>query len=173
MNIAPLYPQTNYSEKTQPFAYHPTMTGYKMVSKIPSHNENSDKLTNCLRNYFLGYSKRINYTWQHKKAFLEVEKELCGKNSLQGYLHDADKLFMYLIGVPKELAHNIHVATAPHHVRNGKVKNPLMAVVDWECARYTKPDKPLSAREYYENFFVKGQGIKMPEVEAILDKFGL
>ena len=132
-----------------------------------------EKVKEGLKNYITGYPKRINYTAKHKKAFLKVEKDFIGKNTLSGYLHDLDKLIMYIIGVPKQIAHNIHVATAPHHFRNGKIKKPLQAVIDWECARYTKPDKPLSAREYYEAFFVKKQGIRLPEIEELLDKFGL
>lgn len=121
-----------------------------------------------LKNYFLDYPKRIRYTWVHKKAYLKLEKELTGKNTLRGYLHDLDKLIMYIIGVPKEIAHNIHVSTAPHHKRNGKVKYPKGAVIDWECSRFTKPDKPWSAREFYERSCPK-----MPEVEEFLDKFKL
>ena len=47
----------------------------------------------------LEIKKRINkikYTLRHKKAFLKVEKELRGKNTLKGYLHDVDKPFLYL-----------------------------------------------------------------------------
>ena len=131
----------------------------------------TDKLTNFqqrIDNYFGGYTKRIKYTWKHKKAYLQVEKKLTGKNTLRGYLHDLDKLVMYIIGFPKEIAHNIHVATAPHHIRKNKVKYPQGAVIDWECARYTKPDKPFNARDYYERACPK-----MPEVEKVLDDFNL
>ena len=121
-----------------------------------------------LKSYILGYPKRIRYTWVHKKAYLKVEKELTGKNTLRGYLHDLDKLIMYIIGVPKETAHNIHVATAPHHIQKNHIKYPKGAVIDWECARYTKPDKPLTSREYYELSCPK-----MPEIEDYLKKFNL
>lgn len=121
-----------------------------------------------IKSYFVNYPKRINYTYQHKKAFLKVEKDFCGKNSIRGYFHDLGKLIMYAIGIPKNTVHKIHVKTSPHHLRNGRLKQPLMAVIDWECARYTKPDKPLSAREYYEKCCPK-----IPEVEEILNKFGL
>lgn len=131
------------------------------------------KIKEALRNYIVNYPKRIQYTAKHKKAFLKTEKEYLGKNTLTGYFHDLDKLIMYIIGVPKQLVHNIHVATAPHHVRNGKVKNPAAAVIDWECARFTKPDKPLNARDYYESFFVKKQNIRIPEIEEKLKEFGL
>ncbi len=30
----------------------------------------------------------FNYTFQHKKAFLRVEKEILGKNTLGGVLHE-------------------------------------------------------------------------------------
>ncbi len=123
---------------------------------------------NNLKSYFLGYPKRIKYTWVHKKAYLKVEKELTGKNTLRGYLHDLDKLIMYIIGVPKETAHNIHVATAPHHIQNNHIKYAKGAVIDWESAHYTKPDKPLTAREYYEKFCPK-----MSEIEEYLNKFNL
>ena len=122
------------------------------------------KVKNCITNY----PKKINYTWQHKKAFLKTEKELYGKNSFRAYFHDLDKLLMYIIGIPKHIAHNIHVATAPHHIQNGKVKCPKMAVIDWECARFTKKDKPLTAREFYEQ-----KCPKMPEIEEELKKAGL
>lgn len=127
-----------------------------------------EKAGNSIREYFAGYPARISYTWKHKKAYLKTEKQLTGKNTLRGYLHDLDKLIMYVIGVPKEIAHDIHVATAPHHKRNGKVRYPKGAVIDWECSRSTKSDKPWSARDYYERACPK-----MPEVEGWLDKFNL
>ena len=121
-----------------------------------------------LTEYFCGYPKRIKYTWEHKKAYLQTEKRLTGRNTFRGYLHDLDKLFMYIIGVPKNIAHSIHVATAPHHIRKGKVKYPKGAVIDWECARYTKPDKPFNARNYYEYACPK-----MPEIEKTLEDMKL
>ena len=46
--------------------------------------------------------ENFKYTLKHKKAFLEVEKYLTGKNTIDGYLHDIDKLFMYLF-LPKKV----------------------------------------------------------------------
>ena len=121
-----------------------------------------------LNDYFRGYPKRIKYTWQHKKAYLEMERKLTGGNTFRGYLHDLDKLIMYVLGFPKKLAHNIHVALSSHHIRNNSVKHPEDAVIDWECARSTKPDKPYTARQYYEKFCPK-----IPEIEEALNKFNL
>lgn len=36
--------------------------------------------------------EHFKYTVKHKKAFIMVEKQLLGKNTLRGYLHDIDKL---------------------------------------------------------------------------------
>ena len=130
--------------------------------------ENDEAFLTDLKQYIKNYPQRIKYTCEHKKAFLQVEKELCGKNSINGYFHDLDKLIMYVAGLPQKLVQKIHLSTSQHHIRNGKVKNPIMAVIDWECAHLTKPDKPLRAREFYEKFCPK-----MPEVEAALKKLGL
>ena len=32
----------------------------------------------------------ILYTWNHKRAFLKVEKIVLGKNTVRGYLHDIE-----------------------------------------------------------------------------------
>ena len=114
------------------------------------------------------YTYNLKYTWEHKKAFMEVEKEILGHNTLSGYLHDLDKLFMYAIGIPHETAHQIHTIMASHHIKNGHVQDPLQAVIDWECARRTKPDKSLSAVEYYLTL-----NQRIPEIEEIFDKYGL
>ena len=167
MNIRPIN-QYEIDNNKQYLKVNPAMQGFKPVFKTSQPTAKKSSILTKIKDYFINYPKRINYTWQHKKAFLQVEKDLCGKNSIQGYLHDTDKLFMYIIGVPKNLAHKIHVSTAPHHIRNGKVKSPMMAIIDWESARYTKPDKPLSAREYYEQ-----KCPKIPVIEMLLKKYGL
>ena len=92
----------------------------------------------------------VKYTWDHRKAFLMVEKKIFGKNSFRAYFHDLDKVFLYpLLG--KELTTKIHRSFARHHAKNAKsLKDMQMMICDWESARYTKPDKPLDA---YETLF--------------------
>lgn len=114
------------------------------------------------------YKEPIDYTWKHKKAFLQKEKELLGKNTLDGYLHDLDKLIMHIFFIPEKYINIIHNRFANHHLRNGKIKNIENAVIDWECARYTKLDKPLNARETYEKYYKN-----VPGVEEVLKKFNL
>ena len=123
--------------------------------------------------YIKNYPYAIKYTAQHKKAFLKTEKELTGKNTLSGYFHDTDKLILYILGVPPGVAHKTHTQIAPHPVRDGKVKKPVQAIIDWECARYTKPDKQLSAREFYESYYLKKKNIRIPEIEEKLEELGL
>ncbi len=93
--------------------------------------------------------KLITHTFKHKIAFLKVEKELLGKNTLSGYLHDADKLFLYLLPLSKGVIQSIHRRYSNHHIeyKNLSKVNLVQAIIDWECARITKPDKPYNAYE--------------------------
>ena len=66
--------------------------------------------------------KHIPYTLRHYAAFLRTEKK-------------------------------IHRAINKHHIQNHKAAwecNYEEAVIDWECCRLTKPQEPMSAREYLE-----------------------
>jgi AAA+ ATPase superfamily predicted ATPase len=92
---------------------------------------------------------KMFYTIKHKKAYLMVEKDLSGKNTLKGYLHDVDKLFLYLF-FSVDSVRRIHRWWSRHHTESfwsKNLKDYEQMVIDWECARYTKPDKPLTARE--------------------------
>lgn len=94
------------------------------------------------------FKKDFKYTWEHKKAFLKAEKDLLGRNTLSGYLHDVDKLFLYLVYTKKEVS-KIHRSYSKHHTGNHtNEKHIEQALVDWECARYTKADKQETPKEY-------------------------
>ena len=97
--------------------------------------------------------RNIKYTWEHKKAFLKVEKELLGKNTLRGYLHDSDKLIMYVFLSKKDTS-KIHTKYSRHHIENCKKREDyIQCMIDLECARFTKPDKPLRAYDFVnENY---------------------
>lgn len=94
------------------------------------------------------YIDKFKYTINHKKAFLKVEKQLLGYNTPRGYLHDVDKLFMYIF-LSKKQTHKIHRKISRHHVNNRykSKQDYIEMIIDWECARYTKKDKPLNAYE--------------------------
>lgn len=87
----------------------------------------------------------MRYTLMHKKAFLIIEKRALGKNTLRGYLHDVDKLILYPI-LGKDKTHKFHRKHSKHHFDNVRtIQDKIQMLIDWESARYTKPDKPLSA----------------------------
>lgn len=97
--------------------------------------------------------KSILYTVRHRRAFLIVEKKLLGHNTIRGYFHDLDKVFLKLF-LKKETAQKIHRKYSRHHARNASTKQDyIQMIIDWECARYTKPDKPLNAKETLFKFY--------------------
>ena len=96
------------------------------------------------------------YTWKHRRAFEYCVRRLIREPSLRGRMlsraasHDMDKMIMYLLMDP-ETAQEIHVRTSPHHMENAleKSRDDLVeTVIDYECAPYTKPDKPLFAWDF-------------------------
>jgi len=106
-------------------------------------------MLNCIKSRI----KAINYTWQHKKAFLKVEKNLLGHNTIRGYLHDLDKIFLKIF-LDSKTVHNLHRKHSRHHEIKAKTKEDyIQMIIDWECARFTKPDKPLNARETLYKFY--------------------
>lgn len=115
--------------------------------------------------------EHFKYTLKHKRAFIFVEKQLLGKNSLRGYLHDADKLFLYLFSKPEnKWVSKLHREYSRHHIKKAKSHSDFVQmVIDWECARYTKPDKPLNARETMNQIY---PGMR-EKVEPVLKELNL
>lgn len=111
----------------------------------------------------------MKYTIAHRKAFREVETALFGKVSLRGYLHDLDKVILYPF-LGKELTNHVHRATARHHVKRARTTTDFKEmVVDWECARFTKPDKPLNAYDTLYKYYPQLEDKILP----ILKELGL
>lgn len=119
----------------------------------------------------MGYTRMdyVKYTLNHRKAFRMIEKQLFGKVSLRGYFHDLDKVVLYpLFG--KDITSKLHRKFARHHVKRAKTKRDFQEmVVDWECARYTKPDKPMNA---YETLYTLYPHLE-PHILPILKEVGL
>lgn len=98
----------------------------------------------------------MEYTLRHKIAIMALSYELLGYVSKRIMLHDTEKLALYSMTDTKE-GHKLHVKHSIHHhgnfdqmverdIKNGLyVDNLMEAILDYECARYTKPDKPLNA----------------------------
>lgn len=116
--------------------------------------------------------QRIVYTLKHKIAFLKVEKQLRGKNTLRGYLHDIDKPFLYMaFWIDLKDVQKIHRNHSKHHIRNclKKSKEDLIdTIIDWECARMTKPDKPLNAYETLMKFYPEYKHLFLPLIYRLL-----
>ena len=123
----------------------------------------------------LELKKRYNhivYTLKHKIAFLQTEKQIRGKNTLRGYLHDLDKPFLYLaLWLDMKQVQKIHRSYSKHHVKNNlkKSKEDLIdTIIDWECARITKPDKPLNAYQTLMKFYPEHQDVFLPLIKELL-----
>ena len=113
----------------------------------------------------------IKYSWEHKKAYLKIEKQLLGRNTLRGYIHDLDKILLYPF-LEKVTVTKIHRKMARHHLDKDKKhtkRDYICAIIDWECCRYTKPDKPLTARETLYKLYPEF----IEDIEPILDELGL
>lgn len=109
--------------------------------------------------------ENIKYTWKHKVAFLKVEKIILGKNTLRGYLHDVDKLFMYVL-LSKKLASKMHRKYSHHHIDKAKTEEDfIQMMIDWECARFTKEDKPLNAYDTLYKYYPQIESIMIPLME--------
>lgn len=117
----------------------------------------------------------IPYTWKHKIAVIRLEKQLTGKNTLRCIFHDTDKLMSYILLPFLTLRQHkeLHKKLSAHHHYEKIDKLPekvLMEIVlDWESARYTKPDKPETAREYC----LRAKPWCYPYLRPLLDKFGI
>lgn len=113
--------------------------------------------------------ERIRYTLNHRKAFRKVEKELLGHNTFRSLFHDLDKVFLYPFFEYKKV-HNFHRKYMRHHNIKAKTYNDFVQmVIDWECARFTKPDKPLTARQTLYTLYPELENQVLP----ILNDLGL
>lgn len=120
-------------------------------------------LPELLKNKWLS----IKYTIDHRKAFIKLEKELLGRNSIRGYLHDADKIFLKIFLHPQTVQ-AIHRHYSRHHAKNARTKKDLQQmVIDWECARITKPDKPLNARDTLKTYYSHMTEKVLPVIEEL------
>ena len=120
----------------------------------------------------------IEYTYKHRKIVIYLAKKYFKKNKdllKKVELHDLDKLFMYLF-YEKESASDIHRDMISHH-QNSIPKTELdymEMVLDWESARYTKPDKPLNAYDTLIKYYPYMEDNILPILKSIgIDKSGL
>lgn len=110
---------------------------------------------------------KIKYSLEHRKAFLTLEKKLLGKNTIRAYLHDVDKIILYHF-LPTEFVHTCHQWWSKHHEHRAKTHNDFVQMaIDWECARFTKPDKPLDAYDTLYKFYPHMEDKILPILKAL------
>lgn len=116
----------------------------------------TESILNHLDSLKIGkYDNRIYqiYTLNHKQAFLALNLIFSGMYYSDAILHDTDKLVLYEV-LPKSEASRIHKKYAPHHIKNSRNSMDLeQCIIDYECARFTKPDKPLNAYDTIFKYF--------------------
>lgn len=111
----------------------------------------------------------IQYSKVHRIAFRNLEKQILGKNTIRSFFHDIDKIILYHF-LPTEFVHTCHQWWSRHHERKAKTYDDFVQmVIDWECARFTKPDKPLNAYDTLYKFYPHLEKKILP----ILKKFNL
>lgn len=121
----------------------------------------------CLIANIRGSIAHIPYSYVHSKCYIDVEEYLkCGSDDKERHKwHDMDKIAMFILfpWLGPDCINNIHQLIQDHHpyywYKDEQITKPWwkidwkQAVIDWECARFTKPDKPLDAYdtliEYY------------------------
>ena len=105
--------------------------------------------------------EHIEYTYKHRKIVMYLANKYVKEEAVLKQIqnHDIDKLFMYLFYNKKDVS-ALHRKLSSHH-ENEVEKNKadyIEMVLDWESARYTKPDKPLNAYDtlykYYPEMFI-------------------
>ena len=106
---------------------------------------------------------------KHKIAFMKVRKsnEYLLKNiSLtRALMHDTGKAINILL-LGDSIATWIHRQLAGHHQEESMNKyQKAEAFCDWECARYTKPDKPLDGYETWHEYY------KHVDMREVVEKF--
>lgn len=98
-------------------------------------------LINRLKQFYI-------YNTSHRREVIRIEKQCLGYNTFLTCIHDLDKLIMAFCFIPDEKISKIHRFWSWHHVNNKIGWFRLNeAIFDWESARFTKPDKPMNARE--------------------------
>ena len=101
-----------------------------------------------IKNIFKARIDHVKYTWAHYKAL----NKLALYKGFYFPFHDLDKIILYpILGL--KLTKKLHLAWSGHHYRNGDIKNKFEAALDWECARRTKPDKPLDAYDTWKKYY--------------------
>ena len=136
--------------------------------EIMSEKGIMNKIIHVVKNVLVSYSY-IPYSYKHNIAYKKVEKYLLYPNGALDFEHDWDKIIMYALfpWLGAKCINLIHNFIQSHHPTYWTYDNNqwtkhykdvddvdwFQAVIDWECARFTKPDKPLDAYDTFKKYY--------------------
>jgi hypothetical protein len=125
--------------------------------------------------------EKIIYTLKHRLAFFKCVDAYCKEEDKpelyrRAMFHDMDKVVLNCL-CDEEFASKLHNRFTGHHKKQPgadvSLYDYIEMAIDWECARYTKPDKPLNAYLTMVSFYpqlednilpiLKEMGIDRPE----------
>lgn len=115
---------------------------------------------------------KLLYTYKHRKIIDFLAKKY-GCSDLvfeQIKSHDLDKMYLLLF-YDKKVINKFHREVSTHHdneLEKSRI-DYIEMVLDWESARYTKPDKPLNAYDTLYKFYPNLEDDILP----ILKEFGI
>lgn len=111
----------------------------------------------------------FKYWFRHWRAFQKIAMRYhCWKPRF--IFHDIEKPF-FQIFLKHATVTRIHRKLNRHHVDFlfPKYRDYLGMVIDWECARFTKPNEPLNARQTMETYYPELKN----KINPILNKLHL
>ncbi len=121
----------------------------------------------------------IEYTYKHRKIVIYLANKYVKENKEETMnqieFHDLDKLYMYLFYNKKDVS-NVHRQLSSHHDNSIEKTDAdyVEMVLDWESARYTKPDKPLNAYDTLYKYYPEMKEKILPILKKFkIDKSGL
>jgi len=115
--------------------------------------------------------RRIKALIAHRREFRRVEKEVLGKN-VRAFTHDLDKLVGYYLLLSIPWLRKRHKLKARHHQATTR-KDFIEKIIDFECARFSKRNSPLTAREYIMSDDFKTRTISRGDLFKVLEEIGL
>lgn len=89
---------------------------------------------------------------QNVKKHREIVQKIAKEKGYSFPFHDFLKMInIFIFG--DTIATKLHRKFSHHHEHNGDIKNKIEAAIDWESARFTKPDKPLNAYQTWVKYY--------------------
>lgn len=95
------------------------------------------------------WKKLINII-RHKIAYLYVQFKYDHNITWRAICHDCDKMLLIIFcwNLSTTYISTYHRIRSRHHIKANTEKDRYYQIIDYECARYTKKDKPYSAYEW-------------------------